>query len=66
MKLRDIKYHNCPEDDEEAVLLVDPETETEPVLDEDGNLMYYCRGGEHLMAVDADEAMNEAPLQRAR
>lgn len=61
------KYHNCPEDDEEAVLLVDLETETIPETDEDGNLLYYCPGG-HIMAVEADDEEDVAPSwsRRAR
>jgi hypothetical protein len=61
------KYHTCPEDEEEAVLLVDLETETEPTYDEDGNLQYYCPGG-HILSVETDDDEDEADtyMQKAR
>ncbi|HZS76806.1 MAG TPA: hypothetical protein VFA41_09355 [Ktedonobacteraceae bacterium] len=48
-------HHTCPYDDEEAILLVDVETESVPVTDEDGNPMYYCLEGEHTFSVDSDD-----------
>jgi hypothetical protein len=53
MNLHDIKYHNCPDDDEDGILLVDVETESVPEVDEDGNYLYYCTEG-HTFAVDED------------
>jgi hypothetical protein len=52
--LQQIKHSFCQEDEEDAILLVDPETETVPVTDADGNLLYYCIAGEHILAVDTD------------
>ncbi|HLJ35384.1 MAG TPA: hypothetical protein VKU38_17145 [Ktedonobacteraceae bacterium] len=51
------KYYTCPEDGEDATLLVDLDTETEPETDEDGNMQYYCTGGGHYFAVDEDGAL---------
>lgn len=47
-------YYTCPEDGEDAILLVDLETETEPETDEDGNTQYYCTEGGHYFSVDDD------------
>ncbi len=49
------KFHVCEEDHEEAILLVDLETESIPETDEEGNLLYYCPGGQHTIAVDSEE-----------
>ena len=57
MDLDEMKYYPCPMDQEEAILLVDAETETVPVTDEDGNLMYYCVEGQHTFYVDEDGAL---------
>jgi hypothetical protein len=54
MDLSWLKHHTCPEDEEEATLLVDVETESEPVTDEYGNLLYYCVEGQHVFSVDED------------
>ena len=54
MDLSWIKYHRCPEDEEEGVLLVDVETETVPETDEEGNKQYYCLEGGHIFSVDED------------
>ena len=37
MDLQQIKHSFCQEDEEDAILLVDPETESLPVTDADGN-----------------------------
>ena len=55
MDLRDIKYHSCPIDEEDGILLVDLETESVPEMDEDGNYLYYCNEG-HTFAVDEDDS----------
>lgn len=55
MDLRDIKYHSCPIDDEDGILLVDMETESMPEMDEDGNYLYYCNSG-HTFSVDEEES----------
>jgi hypothetical protein len=55
MDLRDIKYHSCPVDDEDGILLVDMETESMPEMDEDGNYLYYCNSG-HTFKVDEEES----------
>ena len=51
------KYYTCPEDGEDATLMVDLETETEPETDEDGNMQYYCTEGGHYFSVDEDGAL---------
>jgi len=55
MDVERIKYHTCPLDDEEGILLVDAETETDPSTDGDGNLQYYCMSGRHTFSADDDD-----------
>ena len=57
MSLDSNMYYQCPMDQEDAILLVDVETETIPATDEDGNMLYYCIEGQHIFAVDDDEAL---------
>ncbi len=57
MSLDSNMYYQCPMDQEDAILLVDVETETIPATDEDGNMLYYCIEGQHTFAVDDDEAL---------
>ncbi len=54
MRLESMKYHTCPYDDEEGVLLTDLE-ETQPETDEEGNLQYYCVSGHHTFALSDDD-----------
>jgi len=54
MRLEHIKYHTCPYDQEEGVLLTDLE-EVLPETDEDGHLQYYCMSGRHTFAADDDD-----------
>jgi hypothetical protein len=54
MDIRDIKYHSCPIDDEDGILLVDMETESMPEMDEEGNYLYYCNSG-HTFSVDEEQ-----------
>jgi hypothetical protein len=54
MNVEQIKYHSSPDGDEEGILLVDPESETQPLTDSDGNLQYYCVGGKYVFSVDED------------
>ncbi len=55
MNLRDIKHHECPIDEKEGTLLVDFDTESVPVMDENGNYLYYCdNDGGHTFAVEED------------
>ncbi|PZW29207.1 hypothetical protein EI42_02929 [Thermosporothrix hazakensis] len=54
MNVEQIKYQTCPYDQEEAILLVDPETESMPDTDEDGDLQYYCPAGHHTFSLDED------------
>ena len=56
MDLQEIKYHTCPLDEEEGILLVDIETETVPETDAEGNVQYYCRACSHTFSVDVDGA----------
>jgi len=55
MSIEEIKYHTCRDDDSEAILLVDVETEEIPETDEEGNLQYYCFEGQHTFSVDEDD-----------
>ena len=55
MSVEQIKYHTSPYGDEEGILLVDPETETVPLTDSEGNLQYYCIEGKYIFSVDEDE-----------
>ena len=57
MDLQDYKYYQCPIDQEDAILLVDIETESMPATDEDGNMQYYCLEGQHIFAVDDDKPL---------
>jgi len=52
--LKELKNQKCPYDKDQAILLVDVETESAPATDEDGNLQYYCRAGKHVFSVDED------------
>jgi hypothetical protein len=56
MDVEHMKYHTCPYDDEEGVLIVDLETESMPETDEDGDLQYYCLAGNHTFSLDEDES----------
>jgi len=49
------KHETCPLDDDDAILLVDAETESVPYTDEDGNPLYYCLEGEHTFSIEADD-----------
>ena len=66
MNLSWLKHHTCPDDAEEATLLVDVETESEPVTDEDGNLLYYCVEGQHVFSVDEDGRASSGEHRRRR
>ncbi len=55
MDLWPFKHQTCPVDDEDAILLVDVETESVPLTDEEGNMLYYCLEGEHTFSVDNDD-----------
>ena len=54
MNVEEIKYHPSPDGNEEGILLVDPESESVPLTDSDGNLQYYCVGGKYVFSVDED------------
>src|SRR5260370_42283021 len=66
MNLNWFKHHTCTEDEEEATLLVDPETETIPETDEDGNLLYYCIEGQHIFSVDEDNSTGNSASKKRR
>ena len=55
MNVELMKYHTCPIDDEDGVLLVDADSETQPSTDGDGNLQYYCMAGRHTFSADEDD-----------
>jgi hypothetical protein len=48
-------HETCPLDEDDAILLVDVETESEPYTDEDGNPLYYCLEGEHTFSIETDD-----------
>ncbi|HEV2581129.1 MAG TPA: hypothetical protein VGT44_09770 [Ktedonobacteraceae bacterium] len=54
MGLWPFKHETCPIDEEDAILLVDVETESIPLTDEDGNPLYYCMEGEHTFALESE------------
>ncbi len=66
MNLHWFKHHTCPEDEEEATLLVDVETETVPETDEYGNLLYYCIEGQHIFSVDEDGGTSQGEHKKKR
>jgi hypothetical protein len=66
MNLHWFKHHTCPDDEEEATLLVDVETETIPKRDEDGNLLYYCVEGQHVFPVDEDGGASLSESRKRR
>ena len=49
------KHETCPIDEDDAILLVDPETESIPYTDEYGNPLYYCIEGEHVFPLESDD-----------
>jgi hypothetical protein len=50
MELPALHTHiTCPRDGGVAILLVDVETERLPYFDEDGNPLYHCLKGRHLL-----------------
>ena len=50
----ELRCQKCPVDKDQAILLVDLETESAPATDENGNLQYYCLAGKHVFSVDED------------
>ena len=64
MNLWPFKHETCPIDEEDAILLVDVETESVPLTDEDGNLLYYCLEGEHTFAVENQPAYERGEGRR--
>ena len=54
MDLEQIKYHTCPVDQEEGILLANID-ETLAATDSDGELQYYCMAGHHTFSVDEDD-----------
>ena len=53
-------------DEEEATMLVDVETESVPTTDEDGNLLYYCIEGQHIFSVDEDDRASPRESRKRR
>lgn len=54
MNLEQLKYHTCPVDQEEAILVANID-ENLAATDPDGELQYYCLAGHHIFSVDEDE-----------
>ena len=42
--LQPLKHYSCPDCHRDAILLVDVDTDTMPLLDDDGDLQYFCLG----------------------
>lgn len=55
MGYKDIKHKTCPEDESDAILLVDVETEMIPKTDKHGHKQYYCLDGHHTFSADEEE-----------
>lgn len=50
-----LKYSTSPyNNDDEGILLVDLETESTPMTDADGNLLYYSISGGYTYALNED------------
>jgi hypothetical protein len=64
MNLWPFKHETCPIDEEDAILLVDVETESVPLTDEDGNLLYYCLEGEHTFTIENQPAYERSEGRR--
>ncbi|HZU66159.1 MAG TPA: hypothetical protein VFA09_02675 [Ktedonobacteraceae bacterium] len=55
MGYKDIKRKTCPEDEGDAILLVDIETEMIPKTDKKGHKQYYCLERHHTFSDDEGE-----------
>lgn len=55
MNLEQIKYCSSPYDDEDGILLVDPEDESIPMTDANGDLQYYCPGSGRTFSLSEDD-----------
>ena len=55
------KKHTCPDCGEEAIILVDIETETVPELDSAGNKQYGCPNCHRTFSVNADGTVVQPP-----
>ncbi len=64
MNLWPFKHQTCPLDEEDAILLVDVETESIPLTDEEGNMLYYCLEGEHTFAAESDDRGGDSKRRR--
>lgn len=49
-----LQHFPCPNEGAQAILLVDVETENEPLRDEHGHLQYYCPLCHTVTSVDKD------------
>jgi hypothetical protein len=58
------KQITCPHDGGAATLLVDVETESIPYTDEDGNPLYYCFEGEHVLTLQGKNVLGGGALRR--
>lgn len=55
----------CPRDGGVAVLLVDIETESVPYIDEDGNPVYFCLEGHHVVTLQGETSQGRGKLRLA-
>lgn len=54
MNPQQIKYHPCPWHLEQGIVVVDPETETTPQTNTEGDRLYYCPATAHIFPVMGD------------
>jgi len=66
MNLWPFKHETCPIDEQDAILVVDVETESVPLRDEDGNLVYYCLEGEHTFSLENQPAYERGDGKKRR
>lgn len=66
MNLWPFKHQTCPLDEEDAILLVDVETESIPYTDDEGNMLYYCLEGEHTFVIESDDKYGGSSKGRGR
>lgn len=59
MSIQEIKYHECPQDEGEGIILADIETEKKPYVDEQGNILYYCLQEHHVFSVPTDKTVTD-------
>jgi hypothetical protein len=64
MNIQAMKYHECPQDQGEGILLADLETEKVPYVDKRGNMLYYCLQEHHIFPVPTNKAVTATVRER--